>query len=851
MTRARNVPEVLQVSAMDCGPAALHAVALGFGCNSDLVDLRKRCHTDVDGTSIDDLERLALELGLQAEQRLLPADMALADATLFPAIAVMRLESGEPHFVVAWRRTRTGVLIMDPAAGSRFLSIEEFASGLWRHEMTVDHSDWLDYAASAEFAAPMHRRLAGVGCTAHQARGTMGTAIEAGTAGVAAVDATTRHVANLVQRRVARNRKEAKLLFDAFIHAPESLPAEVWMVRAEATANQVSLAGAVFLSFAATSVASPRRIRDRVASTRWGSLGLVGTLLGANGRLAALLLILMAAVTTAAGFAELLLLRAAMDIGGALGAGQQQVFGVFALLVVLGGGYLLRQGLASEGMRLGHRLETELRSALLERLPQIPDSYFETRSPADLAERAQGVTVVRMAPGQLLHLLHAIMEPVGLVVCLTLLDAWALLPCVAALGQSLAFSVASFRRLGAAERRQRGLSAALSSTLLESLHGLLPLRLHRAEAAYLTRFEGQLANWLAGARNMARQTRLIGLGTDMAMLLATAAVILIHFGVGGDGTATDLLFVYWALRLPTAAGTLASLSTGLASQVNAVERIVEPLAAAAAASDPLPLSHRPVAIHLEGRLARNGQPVLDGLDLDIPAGQHVALVGRSGAGKSSLLGLMLGFQSLDAGRIEIDGRALATDRLQRLGASIAWLDPSNRLFDATLLENVAVSLPPGRVPPLPTFLDELIAKLPFREHSRLGESGLLLSGGEAQRVRVARAMAHPAPRLVLCDEPFNGLDRDERRTMMAVVRSHWAKTTLLCVTHDIADTTEFDRVLVLDRGRIVEDGAPAQLLGRASLYRQLLEIEEEAGRDLWGSGWRHLHLKQGRLHDYA
>ena len=87
--------------------------------------------------------------------------------------------------------------------------------------------------------------------------------------------------------------------------------------------------------------------------------------------------------------------------------------------------------------------------------------------------------------------------------------------------------------------------------------------------------------------------------------------------------------------------------------------------------------------------------------------------------------------------------------------------------------------------------------------------------------------------------------------MMAVVRSDWADTTLLCVTHDIADTTEFDRVLVLDRGRIVEDGAPAQFFGLASLYRQLLEIEGEAGRDLWGPGWRHLHLEQGRLHDNA
>lgn len=132
---------------------------------------------------------------------------------------------------------------------------------------------------------------------------------------------------------------------------------------------------------------------------------------------------------------------------------------------------------------------------MLERLPQIPDSYFGTRSPADLVERAQAVTVVRIASGQLIRVLHAIMEPVGLVACLTLLDAWAFLPCVAALGPSLEF---------------------------------------------------------------------------------------------------------------LAAGALASLSTGLASHVNVIERIVESLAAAAAASNPLPVSSSPVTIHVEGRLARNG-----------------------------------------------------------------------------------------------------------------------------------------------------------------------------------------------------------------------------------------------------
>lgn len=852
MTRARRVPEVLQVSAMDCGPAALHAAALGFGLPSDIADLRRRCHTDVDGTSIDDLERLALELGFSAEQRLLPADMALADAALFPAIAVIRLESGEPHFIVAWRRTSAGIEIMDPAAGTSVLSAEEFGARLWRHETPVDAADWLAYIATPEFEAPMTRRLAALGCTAKAAQALTAAARSAGMEAVADLDAAARHVADLIKRRVARTSSEAKLLLEAFIRAPGSLPPATRMIGVDPGASEIRLAGAVFLSLAGTPGAtSPRSRREHRAVTGTTLPGLVATLLGADGRLGALVLVLLTAVTTGAGFGELMLLRAAMDLGATLGAGAEQAWGLLALSVALAGGYLLRQALASEGMRLGHRLETELRAALMERLPRISDSYFETRSSADLAERAHAVQLVRMAPGQLLHLLHAFLEPVGLVVCLASLDWRALLPCLAALAVSLMFSVASFRRLGAAERRQRGLAAALSSTLLESLLGLLPLRLHQAEAAYMTRFERQLANWANGARSMARRARLLGLGADLAMLAATAAVVVLHFGLGGTGVATDLLFVYWALRLPVAAGTLAQLSTGLASQGNAISRIVEPLAAAGDPAGTPRARTDPMAIRIEGRVVRNGQSVLEDIDLAIPPGQHVAIVGRSGAGKSSLLGVLLGFQPLDGGRIEIDGEEVQPDRLPGFHAATAWLDPANRLFDTSMAENIAIGLPPGQALPLPRFLDDLLATLPDREHTRLGEAGLLLSGGEAQRVRVGRAMAHPNPRLALCDEPFNGLDREERRTMMATIRGHWAGTTLLCVTHDIADTAGFDRVVVLEGGHIVEDDEPRQLLGRPSLYGRLLAMEKQAERDLWGTGWRRLHLERGRLHDHA
>ncbi|HEX9441675.1 MAG TPA: cysteine peptidase family C39 domain-containing protein, partial [Roseiflexaceae bacterium] len=121
--RARRrllVPEVVQTSAMDCGPAALTALLQGHGLNASYGRLREACQTDVDGTSIDTLEQVAVQLGLEAEQIMLPVDHLLLDeAEALPALLVVRLPDGLTHFIVAWRRHGSLVQCMDPAQGRR------------------------------------------------------------------------------------------------------------------------------------------------------------------------------------------------------------------------------------------------------------------------------------------------------------------------------------------------------------------------------------------------------------------------------------------------------------------------------------------------------------------------------------------------------------------------------------------------------------------------------------------------------------------------------------------------------------------------------------------------------------
>src|SRR6185369_15117763 len=145
-------------------------------------------------------------------------------------------------------------------------------------------------------------------------------------------------------------------------------------------------------------------------------------------------------------------------------------------------------------------------------------------------------------------------------------------------------------------------------------------------------------------------------------------------------------------------------------------------------------------------------------------------------------------------------------------------------------------------------LSALLERLPDGLQSQLGEGGALVSGGEGQRVRLARALARGPVRLVLLDEPFRGLDREARRRLLARAREHWKDTTLLCVTHDVGETLGFDRVIVVDGGAVVEDGAPADRARASGRFAALLAAEAAVRDGLWrGSAWRRLRLVDGRL----
>ena len=251
-----------------------------------------------------------------------------------------------------------------------------------------------------------------------------------------------------------------------------------------------------------------------------------------------------------------------------------------------------------------------------------------------------------------------------------------------------------------------------------------------------------------------------------------------------------------------------------------------------------------------------GHQILDGVRLNIPDGLHVAIVGASGAGKSSLVGLLLGWHWPAAGRVLIDGRPLDGAALDRLRRETAWVDPAVHLWNRSLLDNLqygaddrATNLVGAAIEAAD--LRGVLERMPDGLQTSLGEGGGSISGGEGQRVRLARAVMRRDARLVILDEPFRGLERHSRRELLERARTLWRRATLLCITHDVGETLSFDRVLVVADGRLVEDGRPAVLAGQAdSRYRAMLDAEEMVREGLWtGVGWRGLRLDHGQLSD--
>jgi ABC-type bacteriocin/lantibiotic exporter with double-glycine peptidase domain len=882
MSRRLLIPEVVQTSAVDCGPACLSALLAGFGLPGNYGRLREACQTSVDGTSIDTMEQLANRLGLEAEQIVVPPDhVAIPEACALPAITVVRLPNGFTHFVVLWRRVAGKVQVMDPMVGRRWAGIDEIAKELYIHEMTVSAEAWREWAGGKEFGDALRSRMMGLGISRAEASYLLGLAMaEQKWRAAATLDATVRMFQSLARKKAFSSGSEVeRVLASAFRRAIENpgdaqkwIPAEYWTVR-KTGPDEVAFRGAVLVRVKGLSAQPvdcdvlPPEIRAAVREAALDPAKTLWRLLLRDGAWTPAIATAALLFASAGVVVQALLFKALIGGGSELAARGQRLGGIFAILALLG--ILLATEFLSISalIGMGRRLEARFRELFFAKLPKIAEPYFQSRLTSDMAERSHNIHNLRALPalgGQLLYSAFQLVLTAAAVVWIDR-SLWPVVALAALTAIGLPFAVQPL--LGEQELRVRTHMGALSRFYLDSLLGLAPIRTHVADAAVRAEHRNLLARW-ADASFSTQKTVIALNAVQMALGFGLAAWLVVMHVAHHPDSAAVLLLAYWGLNIPAIGSDLATMACQYPLHRNIALRVLEPLTAIEEERDAEPeefgatpisrstlVEHPGVRIAMHGVTAQaGGHALVRDITLEIAPGTHIAIVGRSGAGKSSLAGLLLGWRKPSSGMLLVDGEELSGASQERLRRHTAWIDPTVQIWNRSLLDNLRFGLAGASAMSMADVLERvdfssMLEKLPDGLQTMLGEGGALVSGGEGQRVRVGRALPRPGVRLAILDEPFRGLDGETRRNMLRTARDVWRDATLLWITHDVAEAQGLDRVLVMEGGAIVEDGAPSELARQpGSRYKALLEEEAELNRRwLRSAEWRRLEMEDGTL----
>ncbi|ODT60720.1 MULTISPECIES: ABC transporter transmembrane domain-containing protein [Paracoccus] len=492
--------------------------------------------------------------------------------------------------------------------------------------------------------------------------------------------------------------------------------------------------------------------------------------------------------------------------------------------------------------RLGERVVADIRKAVYARVITLSPAFFERVMTGEILSRiTTDTTLIQSVVGSSLSiaLRNMLILAGGLAMLawtsvklmgLVLLIVPAILIPIIVLG----------RRLRSLSRANQDWIAASSGTASETLLAAQTIQAYTAEARSMARFDDVTEQSYRVAR-----TRI---GTRAVM---TAIVIFLIFGgvigvlwVGardvqnGVMTAGQLVqFVIYAILVASAAGALSEIWGELQRAAGATERLAELLSAQDTLTDPpMPV---PLPAPLRGQIGFHGVgfnfpsrpdvPALHGFDLTIRPGETVALVGPSGAGKTTVIQLIQRFWDPQSGQVTLDGIDLRDLARVDLRSRIALVPQDPVIFAASAAENIRLGRPDAsdaqvQAAARAAHAHDFIAALPQGYDTALGERGVMLSGGQRQRVAIARAILRDAP-ILLLDEATSALDAESESLVQAAVSRLAEGRTTVVVAHRLATVKKADRIIVLDQGRIVATGSHDQLVAQGGLYARLARMQ--------------------------
>ncbi len=487
-------------------------------------------------------------------------------------------------------------------------------------------------------------------------------------------------------------------------------------------------------------------------------------------------------------------------------------------------------------LRSACRMELDLRRDLLSSLLCQEGPFFDRHRTGDLLSRCTNdlANIRTMAGFGLLILINTV-----LVYLLTLSLLFSLSPSLTLLALIpyplllVLVKYLSGRLLTASSAVQKGLGR-ISEALEEGISGQAVIRSYGLHGVRCAHFEQLNGDYLSSNLNLARLRALIG--PVMALIAPVSTLLILYVGGGrvvtGDLSLGELVAFnayLMQLAMPTLMlGWVLSLGQRAAASVERLRSLLTHPPSAARL--PLVSASAAPAVDIQRlNFAYNDQPVLKDFSLSLAAGSLIGISGATGSGKSTLLQLLAGFYPTRPGEISIAGQDLAALDAAEHRSRLAVVPQEGRLFSGTLQDNLLYGEPAGgrellqRVADAVCLSDEVAA---FEEGfaTRVGEGGKALSGGQRQRVALGRALARDGS-LWLLDDPFSHLDAATARQVWQAMRPLLRNKTVLLVSARVSLLEMADGIVILDQGRVAEQGSHAELLARGGRYARLLEQE--------------------------
>ena len=496
---------------------------------------------------------------------------------------------------------------------------------------------------------------------------------------------------------------------------------------------------------------------------------------------------------------------------------------------------------------VGERVLTDLRQAVFAHLLGLDARYFDTHRVGELTSRLNGdVAMIRGAVGSSFSLALRSMVTILGALTMMLLTSPVLTLAVVVAAPAILFPVITFaRRLRGMSRKTQDALADLSAMATEMLGATRTVKSFTQEEVQSAHYdERSEASYRAEVRRLGARAALVA----MVIFLGTSALVfLVWWGARsvfeGSVTAGQLAqFLVYALMASGALTNVSEVLGTLQSVAGATERLTEildttPTIREAPHPKPLPQpALGTVAFEHVGFSYDGAEPVLTDLSFTVGRGETVALVGASGSGKSTTLSLLQRFYDVNAGAILVDGVDIRDVRLSELRQRFAYVEQEPTIFAGTVAENIRFGKPDASMAEVEAaaraaLVHDFVVDMPSGYATMVGERGVTLSGGQKQRLAIARAILKNAP-ILLLDEATSALDAQSERLVQIALEHLMEGRTTLVIAHRLATIRDADKILVLDGGRVIDQGTHDELVAKGGRYAELARLQfrlEDAG----------------------